>query len=75
MLADVTVDSTGTPLGNCTVDLFRVGDNSWVARTTSDGSGNYSFTLPENAGLFFTRAYKVGAPDVFGTTKNSLVAV
>lgn len=75
-LSGITEDSAGAPLGGCTVDLFRADAyNTFVARTVSDGSGNYSFTLSDNAGTFYTRMYKSGAPDVAGTSVNTLVAV
>lgn len=74
-LTGTTVDAGGNALGGVTVDLFRTGDNSWVARTVSDGSGNFTFTLGDNAGTFFTRTYLAGSPDVAGTSVNTLVAV
>lgn len=69
-----TLDSGGSALASCIVQLFRTGDDSLVAETTSDGSGNYSFTLPYNSGTFYAVAYKQGSPDVMGTTVNTLVA-
>lgn len=75
VISGLTVDSGGAALGSCTVKLFRSGDSSFVAQTISDGSGNYSFTMGDNAGTFYVVAYKPGAPDVEGTTVNTLVAV
>jgi len=62
----VTKDSTGAALSDCTVDLFSESE-AWLARTVSDGSGNYTFT-GVGVGTVFVRAYKPGAPDLAGTT-------
>ena len=72
-LSGRSLDSLGVPLASCTVDCFHAGDNSWIARTTSDGSGNWSFTLPDNAGNYWVREYNPTGP-VAGTSDNTLVA-
>lgn len=72
-LTGVTKDSTGSALGGCVVQLFRVWDDGIVAETTSDGSGNFTF-YPTVSGPYYIVAYKTGAPDVAGTTVNTLVA-
>lgn len=74
-IAGVTKDSTGAALGGCTVKLFRTSDDVWIATTTSDGSGNYSFTVPNTATTYYVVAYKAGSPDVTGTTVNTLLGV
>lgn len=74
-LSGVTRDSAGTPLAGCVVDLFLNSEDTLVATTISDGSGNYSFTLSGNSQTYFVRAYKVGAPDVAGTSVNTLTAI
>jgi hypothetical protein len=74
-ISGITKDSTGTPIASCDVELFQTGSEKFLGRTTSDGSGNYSFVVPTNSGNFWVRAYKVGAPDVAGTTINNIVAV
>lgn len=71
-ITGVTMDSTGAALGSCVVQLFRSSNDLLIEESTSDGSGNYSFTLPI-AGPFYIVAYKAGAPDVAGTTVNTLV--
>ena len=71
ILSGVTRDSAGAALGGCTVDLFRQDDNRWQARTVSDGSGNYSFTVM-NGTPWFIREYLAGVPDRAGTTKNNI---
>lgn len=74
-ISGVTRDSNGVPLAACSVDLFKTDAfDTWIAQTTSDGSGNYSFTLGSNSGYFWLRAYKPGSPDVAGTTLNTITA-
>lgn len=72
-LSGVTKDSAGGLLGNCTVDLFVTGVDTFVASTVSDGSGNFTL-LPTVSGPFYLVAYLAGAPDVAGTTVNTLTA-
>lgn len=74
-ISGVTRDSAGTPLANCSVDLFLTAEDTLVASTVSDGSGNFSFTLAGNSQNYFLRAYKTGSPDVAGTSLNTLIAV
>ena len=71
-LNGVTRDSAGNPVGNVALDLFQ-GDRV-IASTTSDASGNYSFVQP-GSGPNYIVAYKVGSPDIAGTTVNTLAAV
>lgn len=74
VLAGSAVDAAGAPYVGALVKLFRKGDDSKVAETTSDGAGAWSFTLPENAGNFYVVAFDAsGAP--MGVTTNTLVAV
>jgi hypothetical protein len=74
-ITGVTKDSTGTPLASVDVELFNTGSEQFLQKTTSDGSGNYSFVVPGNSSNYWVRAYKVGAPDVAGTTINNIVAI
>lgn len=73
-ITGVTKDSTGASLGSCVVQLFRTSNDQLIEESTSDGSGNYSFA-PTDYGPFYVVAYKAGAPDVAGTTVNTLVGV
>ena len=73
-LSGVTRNSSGVALGNCVVDLFLNSEDTLVATTVSDGSGNYRFTLSGNSQTYFVRAYKAGSPDVAGTSVNTLTA-
>ena len=75
-LVGVSRDSTGATLGACRVIVMEVGRQQIdgapiVAETVSDGSGNYSVVVPMNT-AYQVLAYKAGAPDVFGTTVNTL---
>lgn len=69
----ITKDSAGAVLADCTVDLFRTADDLLVDSMVSDGSGNYEFRSTSLSTLYYIVAYKVGSPDVAGTTVNTLV--
>ena len=71
-ISGITKDSTGSALGSCMVQLFRTPSDQFVGEMLSDASGNYSFDNP-GSGPFYIVAYKAGAPDVAGTTVNTLV--
>jgi len=68
-LSGTTRDSSGAAIAGCEVDLCQ--GNVVVASLVSDGSGNFTFLNP-GSGPFFLVAYKVGSPDVAGTTVNTL---
>jgi hypothetical protein len=71
-IGGITKDSTGAALGGCTVKLFRTADDVEVDQTLSDGGGNYEFRSSAPAKFYYAVAYKPGAPDVAGTTVNTL---
>lgn len=73
-ITGVTRDSTGIALASCVVDLFRTDNDVKVDAVTSDGSGNYSFRVGPGTPYYIV-AYKAGAPDVAGTTVNTLAGV
>lgn len=70
-ITGVSRDSGGSAIGSVSLSLFVTSTNMLVAQTTSDASGNFSFGNP-GTGPFYIVAYKVGAPDVAGTTVNTL---
>jgi hypothetical protein len=72
VLSGVSKDSAGSVLANCRVLIFRTEDNSFIGETTSDGSGAWSVSMMKGGPLFVV-AYKAGAPDVAGTSRNDLV--
>ena len=69
-----TLDAAGSPLADCRVELNDSRNDVEYAETVSDGSGNYSFTLPWNSWNWQIIAYKVGSPDVAGVTVDTLTA-
>jgi hypothetical protein len=73
-LTGVTLDDSGNPLGTCTVTLFRQIDDSFVGKTVSDGSGNFTFILPSTSGSYYYRAVDPTGLLV-GTTVDTLVGV
>lgn len=70
-LSGVTRDGNGAALAGVTVDLFASGSNIWLARTVSDGSGNYAFT-GVGFGTVFIIAYLAGSPEVAGSSVHNL---
>ena len=73
ILSGVSRDAIGVALGNCQVMVFSTTGKNLVAETTSDASGNWSVDVSFGGPFFFVE-YKVGAPDVFGTSPNTNVA-
>lgn len=71
-LTGVTRNSSGSALGNVSIEVFVANTGQLVERLTSDGSGNFT-TSPVGLGtLYQIDAYLTGSPDVAGTTKNDL---
>ena len=64
----ITRDSSGTPLGNCQVDLFLHGSNAYVQSTVSDGGGNYLFVVPTNGPYFVRVTDSQGNPTMVGSS-------
>src|SRR5258706_9914319 len=74
MLNGVTRDSFGARLANCLVRAYRTSDDIVVGEVMSDAGGNYSISLFTTDPCYLV-AYKNGAPDVAGTTANTLIPV
>ena len=75
-IAGVTRDSTGAPLGNCVVDWFNTVTDVKLDSVTSDANGLFEFrTAGQPPTNYYLVAYKVGAPDVAGTTANTLTGL
>lgn len=70
----VTYDSTGAVLGNAQVFLFDTATKVLRAESVSDANGNFVVAAAPDA-TYFIVFYKAGAPDVAGTTVNTLVPV
>ena len=71
-ITGVTKDNAGSPLASCEVFLVKdEGSNvfSFKAHTTSDGTGNYTFTnIIDNDANYQLIAWKDDAPHVFDVT-------
>jgi hypothetical protein len=72
-ISGVTRDSTGAALAGVTVDLYLTATDRRVDSVVSDGSGAFSFGA--TAGPYYLVAYKAGAPDVAGTSVNTLAGL
>jgi hypothetical protein len=69
-----TKDSTGAALGTCVVDWFDTITDVKIDTVTSDANGLYEFrTAGQPPTSYYLVAYKAGAPDVAGTTVNTLM--
>lgn len=73
-ISGVTKDSTGAALGSVTVRLFNTATNLLEQTTTSDASGNYNFVVDKTQ-RYYQVDYKAGAPDLAGTSVNTLAGV
>lgn len=67
-ITGITRDSGGTPLGNCQVDLFLQGSNTYVQSTVSDLGGNYLFTVPTNGPYYVRVTDNQDNPTVVGSS-------
>jgi hypothetical protein len=67
-------DSSGAILGNCIVELFVTNTDVRLERTLSNADGLFYFKSPALGVNHYIVAYKTGAPDVSGTTLNTLQA-
>ena len=75
-ISGVTKDSAGVILGSCVVELYRTSDDMPLEKVTSDATtGVYQFSSVSLGQAYYVVAYKAGAPDVAGTTVNTLVGV
>jgi hypothetical protein len=72
-LTGVSRDSAGAALGGCTVKIFSSINDVKLYETVSDGSGDWSVDVAPNPGPFYYVEYKVGSPDVAGTSLNTNV--
>lgn len=68
----ITRDQYGSPLGGCTVRLFRTSTNELQAIVTSDANGAFLATSPYNDAHFMT-VHKAGSPDVAGASIDTII--
>lgn len=73
-ISGITVDSTGTALGSCTVRLFNTATNTLEQTVTSSAAGAYSFTVDKTQN-YYTVEYKATNPDVYGSSLNTLAGI
>jgi len=71
LITGITRDGAGSPLGFCQVQLFRTVDDSFRFEVQSDANGSYT-VRPDCGGPFYIVAYRADAPDLAGTTVNTL---
>jgi hypothetical protein len=69
----VTRDVNGTAVGGVTVKLYHTADDTVVCSTVSDPLGNFGVTTQFYPDAHYMVAYKSGAPDIEGTTANTLI--
>ena len=73
-ITGITRDVYGTPLGGCTVKLFRTSTDEKVDQILSDpNNGTFTLYTPYYPDTHYLVAYLVGFPDTEGTTVNTLV--
>lgn len=59
------VYANGDPVFGARVDLFDFGTNRWIAWTTSDSDGVYTFAPPNNL-PYWVSFFLAGSPNYFG---------
>lgn len=69
----VTRDSLGSPLGGCTVLLFRTSDSLLIDSGTSDDQGNFLLNTAYYPDAHFIVVRKSGSPNVSGATDGTQV--
>lgn len=71
----ITKDSGGTAVANATVQAFVTSDDRYVGEAVSRLDGSYDLGVETVAGVqHYCVAYTVGAPDIAGTTVNTLTS-
>lgn len=68
-----TYDQNGNVLGGVTCSLFRTSDRLWIMDVVSDFDGSFllqSWFSPDTHFIVFSKA---GSPEVFGTTRQTLI--
>ena len=71
-IVGVTKDSGGSPLGQCTVHLFRTINDQEIDQTMSDDSGNFCLYTAYISEQHYVIAMKPGSPNVGGVSVNTL---
>jgi len=71
-ITGITKDGSGVPVEGATVRAFRTEDNAYVAQADSGLGGAYTVQVANDITDHFLVAYKDGAPDIAGTSVNTL---
>jgi hypothetical protein len=70
-ITGTTKDLNSAVIAGAVVELYETVSEKFVGKTTSDALGNY--TIPASPSVNqFAVGYKVGSPDIAGTTVNTL---
>lgn len=73
-ISGVTRDQYGSPVGSCTVKLFRTADDSLISQIVSDAnSGAFLLSTPFFPDTHYVVAHKTGVPGIAGATGNTLM--
>jgi hypothetical protein len=71
MITGTAYDANGNVLAGATIMLFNTATGLLVETVTADAAGYFRIGDPNGVACFIV-AYLAGAPDVFGTTTNTL---
>jgi hypothetical protein len=74
IISGITRDANGDPLGGCAVHAFTTSDDIEQGEAVSDINGGYALDTPRTDAHYLV-AYKAGAPDVAGTSVNTIIPV
>ncbi len=72
-VSGIVRDASNVPMSGVTVHLFQTSTDVLFAVTTTDANGYYQFLAASPSQNYYAVAYKALAPDVAGTTVNTLV--
>ena len=73
-LTGTCYDSTGAVVAAAVVHIFDTATDTEQAQVTADGSGVYIAAALAVQGPLYAVAYHANAPDIAGTTLNTLMA-
>jgi len=70
----VTRDVNGSPVGSCSVKLYRTSNDILLDAIISDPNGNFLLNTAYYPDAHYIVAHKTGSPDIDGVTPNNLIA-
>ena len=74
LIAGVTRDANGNPLGSCTVKVHRTSDGLLAWTGTSNALGYFEAYVPDTSNYYIV-SFLAGSPDVAGATDNNIAGV